>query len=67
MSYFRHPVVFYPRHYARGWGWPYYARIPVVSSVRQDLKVDISATGGSSVNVNINQLISSMRPVPRRF
>lgn len=64
--YYRRPY-FYPRYYGYpyyyGWGRP----VSQNTTIKQDLKVDVIATSGSTVNVNINQLVTMNRPPARYF
>ncbi len=54
---------FYPYYYGYAWGRP-----PVQSSsIKQDLKIDIAATNGATVNVNVSQTTGISRPTPRRY
>ena len=70
--YYRIPY-FYPRYY---YGYPYYGYpyyygwgrpVSQNTTIKQDLKVDVIATSNSTVNVNINQLVTMNRPPARYF
>ena len=60
-----------PRFYPRYYGYPYYygwgRPVSQNTTIKQDLKVDVIATSNSTVNVNINQLVTMNRPPARYF
>lgn len=65
MYYYPRPIYFYRAPFR--WFRPAtFVKGP--AEIKQSLAVNISATGGSNVNVNVNQIIGGInRPVPRYF